>query len=166
MKNLFLIFLLCLPLLGWADKEVKVLKKGDLCQGFVFRDAEGKEVSLELFKGKYVVIDVWASWCQPCKKEFPCLQKLEEKYKGKNIVFVSISSDAQERRWRFELGFLRERLKLQWWLVGNEEFMKAFEIAAIPRLILLDKQGRVLNLNLPMPSELKVREILSKLKGL
>ncbi len=166
MKNLFLIFLLCLPLLGWADKEVKVLKKGDLCQGFVFRDAEGKEVSLELFKGKYVVIDVWASWCQPCKKEFPCLQKLEEKYKGKNIVFVSISSDAQERRWRFELGFLRERLKLQWWLVGNEEFMKAFEIAAIPRLILLDKQGRVLNLNLPMPSELKLKKILSKLKGL
>ena len=142
MKNLFLIFLLCLPLLGWADKEVKVLKKGDLCQGFVFRDAEGKEVSLELFKGKYVVID------------------------GKNIVFVSISSDAQERRWRFELGFLRERLKLQWWLVGNEEFMKAFEIAAIPRLILLDKQGRVLNLNLPMPSELKLKKILSKLKGL
>ena len=44
--------------------------------------------------------------------------------------------------------------------------MKAFEIAAIPRLILLDKQGRVLNLNLPMPSELKLKKILSKLKGL
>ena len=52
-----------------------------------------------------------------------------KKYKDKNIVFVSISSDAQERRWRFELGFLRERLELQWWIVGNENFMRAFEIS-------------------------------------
>ena len=72
---------------------MKVLKKGDLCPEFVFRDTEGKGVSLEQFKRKYVVIDVWASWCQPCKQEFPHLKELEEKYKDKNIVFVSISSD-------------------------------------------------------------------------
>ena len=67
MKKLLVIFLLCLPLFSWAieEGEVKVLKKGDLCPKFVFKDTEGKEVSLERFKGKYVVIDVWASWCQP-----------------------------------------------------------------------------------------------------
>ena len=100
MNKLFIIFLLCLPLFGWAGKDgdIKVLKKGDACPKFIFKDMDGKEVSLEQFKGKYVVIDVWASWCQPCKQEFPNLKKLEEKYKDKNVVFVSISSDAQERR--------------------------------------------------------------------
>ena len=168
MKRLLVIFLSCLPLLGWALKEgeVKVLKKGDLCPEFVFRDTEGKGVSLEQFKGKYVVIDVWASWCQPCKQEFPHLKELEEKYKDKNIVFVSISSDTQERRWRFELGFLRERLKLQWWIDGNEEFMKVFEIMTLPRMILLDKEGRIVKLKLPKPSDVEFEKILKRLKGL
>ena len=162
MKKLLVIFLLCLPLLSWAIKEekVKVLKKGDLCPEFVFKDMEGKEVSLEQFKGKYVVIDVWASWCQPCKREFPHLKELEEKYKDKNVVFVSISCDAQERRWRFELGFLQERLKLQWWIAGNQEFMSVFEIAALPRIILLYKEGRVAELGLPKPSDTKFEKIL------
>ena len=168
MKKLLVIFLLCLPLLSWAVKEgkVKVLKKGDLCPEFVFKDMEGKEVSLEQFKGKYVVIDVWASWCQPCKREFPYLKELEEKYKDKNVVFVSISCDAQEQRWRFELGFLQERLKLQWWIAGNKEFMSVFEIAALPRMILLDKKGRVAELGLPKPSDTKFEKMLEKLKGL
>ena len=168
MKKLFLVFLLCLPLFGWAVKEedVKVLKKGDLCPGFVFRNVEGKEVSLEQFKGKYVVIDVWASWCQPCKQEFPYLKKLEDKYKDKNIVFVIISSDAQERRWHFELGFLREKLTLQWWIAGNKRFISAFEIATLPRMILLYPEGRIADLKLPKPSDPKFEKVLKKLKGL
>ena len=168
MKGLLVIFLSCLPLFGWAAKEgeVKVLKKVDLCPSFVFKDAKVKVVSLEKFKGKYVVIDVWASWCQPCKREFPHLKELEEKYKDKNIVFVSISSDAQERRWRFELGFLREKLTLQWWIAGNKEFARAFEIAALPRMILLDKEGKIAELRLPKPSDVKFEKVLKRLKGL
>ena len=168
MNKLFITFLLCLPLFSWAGKDgnIKVLKKGDVCPKFVFKDVDGEKMSLEQFKGKYVVIDVWASWCQPCKQEFPNLKKLEEKYKDKNIVFVSISSDAQERRWRFELGFLRERLELQWWIVGNENFMRAFELAALPRMILLDKEGRIAELKLPKPSDPKFEKILKKLRGL
>lgn len=168
MKKLLLVFLLCQPLLGWAieRQDTTVLKKRDACPEFVFKDTEGKEVLLEQFKGKYVVVDVWASWCYPCKQEFPNLKKLEEKYKDKNIVFVSISCDAQERRWKNELGFLHEKLALQWWIAGNEAFMKAFEIAAIPRVILLDKKGRVVDLKLPKPSDPEFEKILAKLKGL
>lgn len=168
MNKLFIVFLLCLPLFSWAvkDEETKALKKGDMCPEFFFKDVDGKEVSLEQFKGKYVVIDVWASWCQPCKQEFPNLKRLEEKYKDKNIVFVSISSDTQERRWRFELGFLREKLNLQWWIAGNEKFMRDFEIATLPRIILLDKDGRIAELKLPKPSDSKFEKILKKLKGL
>lgn len=165
MKNLFLIFLLCLPLLGWADKEVKVLKKGDLCQGFVFRDAEGKEVSLELFKGKYVVIDVWASWCYPCKQEYPTLKGLAEKYKDKKIEFVSLSCDTEKQRWLNELWW-GKMSGHQWWIAGDESSMIAFRVLAVPRLILLDKKGRVMNLKLPKPSSPEFEKILEGLKGI
>lgn len=158
---------LLLPFGGWSQEvnDTKVLKKGDRCPAFVFKDVEGREVTLEQFKGKYVVVDVWASWCYPCKREFPNLKKLEEKYEGKDIVFVSVSCDQSERRWQNELGFLQTKLVKQWW-AGNGDFMKAFQVVAIPRLILLDKKGRVVDLNLPKPSDVKFEKILSKLKGL
>ena len=174
MKKILLIICMLFPLSGWVQEIKKsedlskavVMKEGDLCPEFVFKNTEGKEVSLKQFKGKYVVIDVWASWCAPCKQEFPNMKKLEEKYKDRNIVFVSISCDQTERRWRNELGFLHDVVKYQWWIAGNETFMTAFEVAAIPRLILLDKKGRVVNLRLPKPSDPEFEKILSKLKGL
>ena len=61
--------------------EVKV---GDRVPGFIFRDTAKQKMSLKQFKGKYVVIDVWASWCYPCKKEYPTLRRLSKEYK--NIV--------------------------------------------------------------------------------
>ena len=95
-----------------------------------------------------------------------CRPRVEDKYKDKNIVFVGISCDQSERRWRNELGFQREVVAYQWWIGGDESFMRAFQIVAIPRLILLDKEGRVLNLSLPKPSDRKFEKILSKLKDL
>lgn len=168
MRKLLLIMCMLFPLLGGGEElsKVKTLKKGDRCPEFVFKDTTGKEVSLKQFKGKYVVIDVWASWCSPCKQEFPNLKKLEEKYKDRNIVFVGISCDQSERRWRNELGFQRNVVGHQWWIAGDKAFMTAFQVAAIPRLILLDKEGRVANLRLPKPSDPEFEKILGKLKGL
>ncbi len=172
MKRILFILLLYLPLIGWSQMRAKVLplrdttelKVGDRVPAFVFRDTANRNVSLKQFKGKYVVIDVWASWCYPCKKEYPCLQKLAEKYKDKNIVFISLSSDTQEFRWRNELAW-GKMTGNQWWIAGDESSMIAFRVSAIPRLILLDKKGRVMDLKLPKPSDPKFEEILSKLKG-
>ncbi len=146
-------------------RDTTELKVGDRVPAFVFRDTANRNVSLKQFKGKYVVIDVWASWCYPCKKEYPCLQKLAEKYKDKNIVFISLSSDTQEFRWRNELAW-GKMTGNQWWIAGDESSMIAFRVSAIPRLILLDKKGRVMDLKLQKPSDPKFEDILSKLKGL
>ena len=146
-------------------RDTTELKVGDRVPAFVFRDTANRNVSLKQFKGKYVVIDVWASWCYPCKKEYPCLQKMAEKYKDKNIVFISLSSDTQEFRWRNELAW-GKMTGNQWWIAGDESSMIAFRVSAIPRLILLDKKGRVMDLKLPKPSDPKFEDILSKLKGL
>lgn len=164
MKQVVLLWILCLPLLGMAAGRADSarLKKGDRCPEFVFQARDSSEVTLRQFRGKYVVIDVWASWCYPCKKEYPTLKVLAKKYKDKGVEFVSISCDASERRWRNEMGFMGAEGH-QWWIAGNEDFMKAFEIAAIPRLMLLDPDGKVENLHLPKPSDPKFERILKKM---
>lgn len=177
MKKIWMIGLLCL-LYGMTNarilqdtvntrelRDTAELKAGDRCPKFVFKDAEGKEHTLQEFKGKYVYIDVWASWCYPCRKEYPYLKELKEKFKGKNIEFVGLSSDDVEWRW---LGALRNE-KMdghQWWIAGDESSMIAFRCAYIPRFILLDRKGRVLELKMTKPSDEETEKYLNRLSGI
>lgn len=94
------------------------LSVGALSPNFNCTDLSGKKVSLSDFKGKYVYIDIWATWCGPCQREIPHLQKLEEKYHGKDIYFVSISCDNNKKAWEnrvraglkgIQLHFVNER---------------------------------------------------------
>ena len=164
MKRLLWLFLMCLPLLGMAGGKADTvkLKEGDRCPEFVFRDTANNEVTLRQFRGRYVVIGVWASWCYPCKKEYPALKALAEKYKDRNIVFVSLSCDRRKQDWLNGLWW-EKMTGWQWWIAGDESSMEAFEVNTIPRLILLDKKGRVAKLRLPKPSDPKFEEML---KGL
>lgn len=163
----FLIVLSCFTAwnaTGAVDRaDTTVLKTGDRCPNFVFRDTDGQERSLKEFKGKYVFIDVWASWCYPCRKEYPYLEELIGKFEGKNIVFVGISCDNMEWKWR---GQALSMAGSQWWLAGDESFVKAFRADRIPRFILLDRKGRVLQLEMTRPSKPETVETLSKLKGI
>lgn len=61
---------------------------------FVFNSIEGKQVALKDLKGKYVYIDIWATWCRPCLEQLPAMKELEEKYRGTGIEFMSISVDS------------------------------------------------------------------------
>ena len=164
MRRLLLFWILCLPLLGMGGEKADSvkLKKGDVCPDYVFHSKDSSEVTLRQFRGKYVVIDVWASWCYPCKKEYPTLKALAREYKERGIEFVSISCDSQERRWRNEMGFMGAEGH-QWWIAGNNAFMMAFEISTIPRFILIDPKGRIANLRLPLPSDPTFRKILDSL---
>jgi thiol-disulfide isomerase/thioredoxin len=58
------------------------------------------------FKGQYIYVDIWASWCLPCRQEAPFFEALKERYKAKNLVFLSLSIDESESDWR---GFLQNR---------------------------------------------------------
>ncbi|WP_065219276.1 MULTISPECIES: TlpA family protein disulfide reductase [Butyricimonas] len=173
MKKWLLFFLMVCPFAGWTQmratpvllRDTAELKAGDRVPEFVFRDTANREVTLKQFKGKYVVIDVWASWCYPCKQEYPTLKGLAEKYKDKKIEFVSLSCDTEVQRWRNELAW-GKMSGYQWWIGGDESSMIAFRVGAIPRLILLDKKGRVLNLKLPKPSHPEFEKILEGLKGI
>jgi thiol-disulfide isomerase/thioredoxin len=128
---------------------------------------DGDPVSLSDLKGKNVYIDFWATWCAPCKKEFPHLKKIEKKYHDSNIVFVGISLDKESKKdaWRRMVG--EEGLTgLQLFADDsfNSAFAKTFLISAIPRFVLIDKEGKIVSANAPRPSDEKgIDEIFKSL---
>jgi thiol-disulfide isomerase/thioredoxin len=143
----------------------------------VWKDYEnynGGTSSLSDLKGKYVYVDVWATWCGPCKVEIPHLKKLEAEMHGKNIAFVSMSiDDAKTHKGSWE------QANLDWKaMVADKElsgiqimapkgwesdFVKAYKINGIPRFILIDPSGNVVDPNAPRPSSPKLKEKLEAL---
>lgn len=144
----------------WAN-----LAKGKQAPTFTCQDTSGKVVKLEDFRGKYVLIDLWATWCGPCCKEHPYFKQLEEEYHGKEIYFVSISTDRDKKLWMKKLK--KDKLSgIQLNMREIHHFMKVYKIAGIPRFILIDKEGKIVNVKMPYPSDPKTKEILNSLEGI
>ena len=147
-----------------CDKWAKIAK-GQPAPNFKYLDINGKEVALADLAGKYVYIDVWATWCGPCRGEIPHLQKLEHQYAGKNIHFVSISCDQDKSAW--EKMVKEDKLGgIQLHFGGDEEFMDTFMITGIPRFILLDREGKILNANMTRPSNSETAKTFDALEGI
>ena len=129
---------------------------GQPCPDFCLKDTEGKEVRLADLAGKYVYIDLWATWCGPCKGEMPSLAVLEEEFAGKDITFVSISIDRNKDidLWKktvadMKLGGIQLHLAEDWdWL---KNFMP--NGMSVPRFILLDREGKIVDANMTRPSD-------------
>jgi thiol-disulfide isomerase/thioredoxin len=105
----------------------------------VSQDLDGKKVKLSDLKGKVVVLDIWATWCGPCKSMIPHTQKLVEKLKDKPFVFVSVSADAQKETL---VNFLKSN-KMPWthWWSGMAGMVKDWEVEAFPTIYVLDAKG-------------------------
>lgn len=128
-------------------------------------DINGKEMKLSDFRGKYIYIDMWATWCSPCRKELPYLKSLEEKYKDRNIVFVGLSIDQNKTAWtnRVNKGDL---CGIQLYLGKGSKFQADYRINAIPRFILIDPNGRIVNPDMTRPSSEDTIKILDSQPGL
>ena len=143
--------------------------KRELPEGVVspaFEDYEnfnGETTSLKDLEGKFVYIDVWATWCGPCKAEIPSLKKLEKEFHDRNISFVSISIDDAKRhggsmelaheKWQKmvkeeELGGIQLFAPNGW----KSDFIEAYKINGIPRFILVDPEGKIVSASAPRPS--------------
>ena len=73
--------------------------EGAVSPDFNSTDVDGKQYTLADFAGKYVYIDVWATWCGPCRKEAPYLAELEHKFNGEGVYFVGLSCDKSREAW-------------------------------------------------------------------
>jgi len=140
------------------------LKKGADSYNFSFVDMQGNKVSMSDFKGKYVYMDVWATWCSPCRAEIPYLKKMEEDFHGKNIVFMSISVDQTQEPWKKMV--VSDDLKgVQLWAGQAKEFSSFYKINGIPRFMLFDMEGKILETNATRPSG-EVDKQLAELPGI
>ena len=138
-----------------------------------YENYSGGESSLKDFYGKFIYIDVWATWCGPCKAEIPSLKKLESKYKTKNIEFISISVDDARRSGTMEKAYESwKKMVKDKQLTGtqlitgngwNTDFIQDYKISAIPRFILIDPKGNIIDADAPRPSSKRLIELLNDL---
>jgi len=154
------------------DKRLATAKsnsKGMSLISFNYENHKGGTTSLASLKGKYVYIDIWATWCGPCVREFPELTNLIADYKGNpNIEFVCISIDSKEdhEKWR---SFVTDKKVGGLQLIADKglqaDFMKFLNVSLIPRNVLIDPQGNIISSAGLRPSDKATREALEKYVG-
>ncbi len=142
--------------------NLKKLQPGSLSTDFKAFDINGKEYHLKDFKGKLLYIDLWATWCAPCKAEIPFLEKLKKEYENKNITFLSLDVYDNKSRWE---NMVKSGKITGWQLIStdrNMEFLKNYVVKGIPRFIFLDEKGNIINQNAPRPSNPILKQLINK----
>lgn len=129
--------------------------KGNKATDIILTDINGKQHCLSDYWNQVLYIDIWATWCAPCRKEIPALQKLEEHYKeNKKVKFISISVDANAKQWKDMV--VKEKLQGQQFNLNSKEsgvFMNSWGISSIPRFIILKKDGIIYDADALRPSD-------------
>ena len=143
------------------------LAKGKVSPIFTdYENFNGGTISLNKFMGTYVYLDIWATWCAPCKAEIPYLKALENEFQDKNIAFVSISVDKSDAHELWKEMVKKEDLRgVQLFADNNfeSEFIVAYGINAIPRFILIDPEGKIVEADAPRPSNPELKELFAEL---
>lgn len=145
------------------DAMLGAFKVGDELPDFTLNDVNGKPVSLKSFRGKYVFLDFWASWCGPCRKENPNLVNAYKKYKSNNFEMLSVAIESKGDRDKWIAAIKKDGLN---WtqLVDYDAFKsgiaKAYKIQAIPQNYLIGPDGKVIALRLREEAlEEKLKEV-------
>lgn len=152
----------------YFNSKLDALKyNGQPMVDFSYENHKGGKSSIKDFKGKYVYIDIWATWCGPCIAEIPALKKLEHDLEGSDIVFMSISVDQQKDREKWinmvnnkELG----GVQLMADSAFNSVIIQTYAIQGIPRFMVVDRDGNVLNADASRPSDPSTKDYLLSLK--
>ncbi len=134
-------------------EQLVLLRKGNPAPMWIAIDRDSTTHSLKDFKGKWVYLDVWASWCQPCIREIPHMKSMEEKLKGKNIEFVSISIDANSESWKKALD--KYELHGNQFILSKDkykEFQTNYMVRGVPSFYLIDPDGNIYMKNPPRTS--------------
>lgn len=151
----------------WAEDRLKVLMEQTRQQttvDFTFPDVEGKLVSLSDYRGKVVLVDIWATWCSPCRAELPHLKKLEEEMENTDLVVIGVSVDVRKNydKWK-KMVDDGEVKGIQLFANGGKQLCKDYGVNGIPRFIVFDREGKVAEAAAPRPSNPDLKELLNEL---
>jgi len=147
------------------NKTVESLGRGKDAPLFDATTIDKKGFELASLKGKFVIIDVWATWCGPCKRQSPFFEKFAVKYKKENIQFVALSTDQRIDKWFVEAK-TKSKSVLQVHANNPEQFGRDYNVESIPRFILIGPDGKFVNARLPFPEDSSFEILLRKELGL
>jgi peroxiredoxin len=143
-----------IPKLKWVGKQAPEIS---------LPDTEGRTVKLSSFRGKYVLVDFWASWCGPCRRENPNVVQAYNQFKNKNFTILGVSLDRQKEAW--EKAIVEDNLNwthisdLKYW---QSEVVPIYQVASIPFNVLVDPDGKVVAENLRGNAlEQKLQQVLN-----
>lgn len=123
-------------------EQMMKLQPGQPAPSISYPDHLGKLQGLEKYKGKYLLVDFWASWCGPCRAAIPKVKELAEQYKAKGLEVVSISIDTDKKAW--EKAMADEKMPWEQLLSDNKDkTMELYQFSGIPTLYLIDRDGKI-----------------------
>lgn len=156
------------PYIQYMQERINVLETveiGKTAPDFTIADMDGNMVHLKDYRGKYLLIDFWASWCIPCRKEFPYLREVYQKYNGYNFEILGISLDVEKKNL---LTAIKEE-RLLWKNISEFTYdagvANLYGIYYIPKNFLINPQGKIIAKNLHGDEILKVLELECKKTG-
>jgi peroxiredoxin len=121
---------------------------GHIAPNFNLLDSTGKIIKLSDYRGKIVLLDFWASWCQPCRKENPNILKIHQEYQSKGLIIIGVSIDTKKESWLKAI----QKDNLAWLQIIDDKgwesrTAKNYDIKAIPLNFILDKEGKIIAKN-------------------
>lgn len=145
------------------EASMAIYKQGTKAIEFSYPDINGNLVSLSDFKGKVVLIDIWATWCKPCISQIPWLKRLEEEFHGQDVVFISICVNDHKDKESWMKFVKNEHLGgVQIFAGAQSQIEKDYKVNGIPRFMLFDKNGNIIDVDAARPSNPKLKEVLKK----
>ena len=125
-------------------QQAMKLMPGQQAPAIAYPDTTGRLQGLDIYKGKYVLIDFWASWCGPCRQAIPKVKELYSQYKEKGLEVLSVSIDTDKKAWAKAMA--DEKMPWQQLLSPDKDkTMKDFMFSGIPTLYLLDREGKIIS---------------------
>lgn len=134
----------------------------------VLKDITGNGLSLaeviEKHRGKVIYMDMWASWCGPCRKEMPASRWLKDRLDSDGVIFMYISSDRNESDWKravkeYDLGDIGENYRI---ISAESKFLTEIKFRYVPRYLIFDTDGRLVNPDAPRPSSSEILNEIDK----
>jgi peroxiredoxin len=143
-------FIAVLALSAITQACVTAAKPRKAAQDFTLRDSNGASVKLSDYKGKVVLLDFWATWCEGCKIEIPWYMEFEDRYKKSGFAAIGVSMDSD---WKAVKPFLAEK-KMNYPVVpGSDGLLNLYGVRALPATFLIDRDGRIADSHFGMVNE-------------
>ncbi|WP_428663957.1 TlpA family protein disulfide reductase [Runella sp.] len=143
------------------------LAKGKTAPEIAGLTSDNKMLSTNEFKGKVIYVDVWATWCGPCRAEFPKAKELQKQFEGNDkVVFLNVSIDEDIQQWK---KLLSDQRTPKGYHINQpnskipESIYQSYKISGIPRYILIDQEGKIVNVDATRPSSGKAADEIEAL---